>query len=261
MDLDISTGKKSGSRIRRSTGLRRGLPATCLHILSCISIKRTNPGTDREPHRARYAVGYLSAPVLLSSPPAPRSHLGPHRTSRRSDSPGSSSSLHGGSRPVCRQPSSQRCSLCGFPGISDSTEASNAAASTADLSCLCTAKVWRLNAGGVYLLWNRRVCALAALEGAEPASWWSQPIRGRDSWADRSHSGREASRMRAAARPHAHHRPGGVSSLSKALYDRMLLEITNTSTFGRTACIADKLEDSFPAPSDRCSVLNSNLIV
>lgn len=142
MDLDVTTGKKSGSRIRLSTGLRRGLPATCLHILSCISIKRTNPGTGRKPHRACYAVRYLSALVLLSSPPAPRSHLGPHRTSRRSDSPCSSSSLHGGSRPVYRQPSSQRCPLCGFPGISDATEPSNAAAMTADLSCLCrTAKM------------------------------------------------------------------------------------------------------------------------
>lgn len=31
--------------------------------------------------------------------------------------------------------------------------------------------------------------------------------------------------------------PGGAPTLSKALYDRILLDITNMSIFGRTTCI------------------------
>lgn len=102
--------------------------------------------------------------------------------------------------------------------------------------------------------------APSALEGAEPVSWWSQPIRGRDSRATaRTAGGRQqdaGSGTSTRSSP-----PGGVSALSKALYDHILLDITNMSTFGRTTCIADKLEHSVPAPSDRYNMLNSNLIV
>lgn len=47
---------------------------------------------------------HLSGPVHLSSPPSPRLRSDRHRTSRRTDSPGSSCSLRGESAPVCRQP-------------------------------------------------------------------------------------------------------------------------------------------------------------
>lgn len=115
-------------------GLRRSWLAS-FHISSCISIKPPNAMTDRKPDRAWTTVSYLSALVLLSSPPVPRFHLGPHRTSRRSDSPGSRSSLHGGSRPAYRQPSLHQCPLRCFSGILDVTEpSSNAAAMIADLS-------------------------------------------------------------------------------------------------------------------------------
>lgn len=109
------------------------LPASLFD--SCISLQRLNPMTERTPIRPCDMIRYLSVPVLPSSPPAPRSHSGPRRTSRRSGSPDSSSSLHGGSGPVYGQPSSRRCPLrCiyGIVGLSDSSW--NAAAPTADLS-------------------------------------------------------------------------------------------------------------------------------
>lgn len=157
---------------------------TCSHIPSCISVKVLHP---KKPGRPCHAAGYLSELVLLSWPPAPRSHLGPRRTSRRSDSPGSSSSLHGGSRPAYRQPSSLRCPLRCYSQKSDETEASsNAAAMTADVSWLFrTAKIWRLIAAAEYLQWKGRVCALLVLERAEPVSLRSPPIRRWAAWAHR----------------------------------------------------------------------------
>lgn len=89
----------------------RNGPTTCFSIRSGCINSALIQWPRESPIRPRDIIWYLSGPVLLSLPPAPRSHSGPRRTSRRTGSPGSSSSLRGGSAPACTQPSSRRCPL------------------------------------------------------------------------------------------------------------------------------------------------------
>lgn len=78
---------------------------------------------------------HLSGLVLLFGPLAPRSHSGPRRTIRRIGSPGSSSSLRGGSEPACTRPSSHRCPLRCISGKLRLKDFSQTAAETsADVS-------------------------------------------------------------------------------------------------------------------------------
>lgn len=98
---------------------------------------------------------YLSEPVLLSSPPAPRFHSGRRRTSRKIGSPGSSSSLHGGSGPACTQPSSHQCPLrCVSGKLVVSVPSSNAATTSADSSGFRRKHKYGCKGAGAEFLWT-----------------------------------------------------------------------------------------------------------